>query len=1182
MELKVFCGALKRTTRKRNFFLRKNLILMKLLIIFTVVASLQSWGKARSQTITLSLKNSPLEKVFREIKKQTPYSFVYATDELSDAHVVSVDVKDAQLEEVLSICFKDQPLSYTIEENQVVVSRKKERPSITTPIEAPALIDVKGRVLNEKGEAMEGVTVKVKLSTKGTSTDENGYFQLSGIDEDAILVFSGVNVETLELPVNGRTELRVTLTIRISESEAVTVEVNTGYQQLPKERATGSFTKISREAFNQQVTTHVLSRLEAIANGVSFGRKSYGSTGQMHIRGLSTINGPQNPLIVVDDFPYEGDISNINPNDVESITVLKDAAAASIWGARAANGVLVITTKKGRFNQPITFEVNTNLKIVNKPDLDYVPAMSSSDFIDVEEFLFSKGFRFSDTASTSKPPFTPVYEILFRQKRGELTAEQVTSELNRLRGVDNRDQYDKYFYSRTASQQYSVNMRGGSSNFSWLMSLGLDKSLDEVRSVYNRMTARYSNTVKLNKKLQLTTGLYFIQSQTESGRPRYGSFFTKLGGMPPYTSFADNQGNALPVIKDIRQGYIDTAGAGKLLDWNYYPLEDYKHSTSRKSIQELIGKIGLYYAITTGLDFAINYQYENQQSVQKDLNDLQSYFTRNLINLFTQVNTSTGQVTNKIPLGSILDLTNGNTVANNLRTQLSFNKTWSKHELSAIAGAEGRQIRTGQDFNRTYGYNEDLLTSANVDQTTAYPTFIKQGFFSSTAFIPSWKGFSEQLNRFVSFYANAAYTYSGKYTLSLSGRKDASNIFGVSANHKWNPLWSAGFSWEISKEPFYKLSAFPYVRVRSSYGYNGNLDPSLSALTTISYLGTSVYTSSPVARVDKFYNPDLRWERNAQWNLAIDLMTKNQRVSGSIEYYKKSGKGLYGPALLDYTVGLSTASITKNVASMKGHGWEMQLTTLNLDRMVKWNTQWNMSTYHDQITSYYLNTFRGLSFMGSSISRVVGSPVYSVFSFPWAGLDPLTGDPRGYLKGTISKNYTSLLNDSIQNLRFNGPALPTFFGSIGNSVSWKNFTVSLALLFKMGHYFKKTTIEYDLLFQSLKGHPDYAKRWQKPGDELFTDVPSMTYPSSSDRDAFYRNTEIMVVKADNLRLQFVTLSYDVPGKVLKHALRGLQLYFNANDLGILWRANKEGLDPEYLNGVIPPPKNYVFGVRATF
>lgn len=715
------------------------------------------------------------------------------------------------------------------------------------------------------------------------------------------------------------------------------------------------------------------------------------------------------------------------------------------------------------------------------------------------------------------------------------------------------------------------------------MSLGMDKNLDEVSTVNNRFTAHYSNTIKLSSKLELTTGIFFVQSESKNGRPRYGSIYAKPGNLPPYTSFADGAGNALAVMKDFRQTYLDTAGGGKLVDWNYYPLEDYKHSTSHKSNQEFLGKMGLDYKITNDLGLTVSYQYENQQSSQKDLNDMQSYFTRNLVNLFTQLNRSTGQVTYKIPIGSILDASNGNIKTNNLRTQLGFNKTFLKHQLSAIAGGEVREIKTDQNYNRFYGYDDDILTSANVDQTIAYPTFIKQSFFSSTAFIPSWKGFSGQLNRFISFYSNAAYIYSGKYTFSLSGRKDASNIFGVSTNHKWNPLWSAGFRWELSKESFYRIPWLSYLSLRSSYGYNGNLDPSLSAVTTVSYLGTSVYTASPMARVDKFFNPDLRWEKNRQWNFAIDFRMDNHRVAGSLDYYKKNGKGLYGPALLDYTAGLSNASITKNVASMKGDGWELQLNTLNIDGSLKWSTQWNLNTYHDQITSYYLSYSQGNAFMGNGISGIIGSPVYSVFSYPWAGLDPSTGDPLGYIKGSKSKNYTSLLIDSIQNLRFNGPALPTFFGTIGNTIAWKNFSLSAALLFKMGHYFKRNSIEYSLLFQSLTGHPDYTMRWQQPGDEQKTNVPSMTYPASPDRDAFYRNSEIMVEKADNIRLQFVTLSYDVDSHIEKTKfVRGLRFYVNANDLGIIWRANKKNIDPEYLSGVIPPPKNYVLGIRASF
>jgi TonB-linked SusC/RagA family outer membrane protein len=1120
--------------------------------------------------------------VFRAIQKQTGYYFIYTKEDLRDARPVSLQVKDAALENVLSICFKEQPLDYTIEENQIVVMRKKESKLITDVKPLVNTIDVKGSVVGTSGEPMEAISVVVKGGSGGTSTDANGMFQLKEIDANAVLVFSGVNVETLELPLHGRTYVEVVLKSRVTSLGTVSVEVNTGYQRLPRERATGSFTTVNNSEFNQQVTTDVLSRLEAVAAGVSFGRKSNTSIGQMHVRGLSTINGPQSPLIVVDDFPYEGDPANLNPNDVESITILKDAAAASIWGARAANGVVVITTKKAHFNQPFSVEFNTSVKLVTKPDLNYLPTISSSDFIDAEQFLFNKGFRFADTADITRPPFSPVYEILFKQRSGEISSQQASAQINSLRDADIKNDYSRYFYKQNVSQQYALNLKGGSDNITWLMSAGYDRDLNEVSAGYDRITVRYENKVKLSKKLELGSSASFVQATSKSGRPRYGEVYAKTGGLPPYVSFAGSDGSPVAVIKDYRQPFLDTAGAGKLPDWNYYPLEDYKHSTEKKSIQNLLAKLSSRYSVSKSLVLELNYQYESQQSTSKTLNDEESYYARNLVNLFTQMDRSTGQVNRMIPAGGILDLSNQNTYAHNLRGQANYNLSQGKHQVSAIAGAEVRQVKSDQNFFRTYGYNDDLLTSANVDYTNPYTTFIPFYAFSSTAFIPDNKGLSSRLNRFISFFGNGAYTYNKKYTVSLSARKDASNIFGVSTNHKWNPLWSAGASWEISKEGFYTTSLLPYLRLRFSYGYNGNLNPSLSALTTISYTGTSPYTGAPIAKVDKFYNPDLRWEKNGQLNLGLDFQLVHQRVTGSIDYFRKKGNGLYGPSLLDYTVGLSTVSITKNVASMKGKGWELQLQTVNLDGALKWTTQWNLNTYHDEITSYYLRSFQGLNFMGTNISGVKGTPVYSVYSYPWAGLDPLTGEPRGYYKGAISKNYATLLFDSIQNLRYNGPAMPSFYGTLGNTVSWKGLSLTAALVFKMGHYFKRPSIEYTNLFQYMNGHSDFAFRWKKSGDENFTNVPAMIYPANDLEDAFYRNSEVLVEKADNIRLQYLTLSYTLPRKLLHGAHRYLQVYLNANDPGILWRANKEGIDPEYLNGIVPTPKSYVFGVRATF
>ncbi len=385
--------------------------------------------------------------------------------------------------------------------------------------------------------------------------------------------------------------------------------------------------------------------------------------------------------------------------------------------------------------------------------------------------------------------------------------------------------------------------------------------------------------------------------------------------------------------------------------------------------------------------------------------------------------------------------------------------------MYAIAGSEIRQARYQGTSSKTYGYKDDILTYVSVNSAQAYPTIVN----GTLALIPDGKQFISTVNKFVSAFANAAYTYDEKYTLSLSARKDASNLFGVKANERWQPLWSAGMAWNITNESFYRSEIMPYLKLRATYGFSGNVDQSKSAFTIISYAGSSQFTQMPIANVTKYNNPELKWERVRTLNIGVDFKTKDSRIAGSIEYFNKKGLDLFGNSLIDYTTGVGTGGLMKNVANMVGNGIDVDITSLNIKGAVLWNSNLNFSYYQDRVTKYFLSSKQGSNFVGgnlTSVSAIEGKPVYAIYSYKWAGLDPTTGDPQGYYNGQISKNYVSLMgaNTTIDSLTYHGSAIPTFFGSLNNTISWKNFSLTASLLYKMGHYFRRESINYSSLF----------------------------------------------------------------------------------------------------------------------
>lgn len=1042
---------------------------------------------------------------------------------------------------------------------------------------------IKGTVVSSADNTpLPGSTVAIKDSRISTSADDKGNFYLPLVYPKFTLLVSSVGYHSKEIEISILLKKPLIIKLTPVATKLSEVMVSTGYQQLPKERATGSFSEVGNRLLNQQVSADVLSRLPAIANGLTSDRGT-NLSGKLLIRGLSTIQGPKEPLIVVNNFPYDGDIANINPNDVQSVTLLKDAAASSIWGAKAGNGVIVITTKSASFNEPLSVEFNSNVTIGDKPDLSYVKQMSSSDFIDVEQMLYDKGYYDRYINAEDHPELSPVVELLNQKTNGNISEADANAQINALRNTDVRGQFTRYVYRPSLNRQYALTLQGGTDKWKWLTFTGYDNDKSNLDAGYDRLNLHFQNTLRPLRNLQVESGVYYTQSKTTGGKGGYGDITQKSGQyFLPYMQLADANGNAVPVVKDHSLDYIANAGDGKLLDWHYYPLEDYKHTTSENALTSVLIHAGIRYQFAKWLSAGITYRYEREQNGLSNLSDLQSYYARDMINRFTQISPS-GEVSYPIPVGGIFDISHSLLQSHNLRGQLNLDHSWRNHNVVAIAGAEIRSTHTTGDQNRYYGYNSDNLSFGNVSVATAYPDFIT----GSDDFIPANSAISDKTIRYVSYYGNAAWTLLSRYTFSASARRDASNLFGVNTNDLWNPFWSAGAAWDLSAEPFYKWASLPYLKLRSTYGSAGNVNPSMAAVTTIQYSSTvNEYTGTPFSRFSNYYNPDLQWETSQMMNLALDFKTKNNTLSGSIDYYQKKGTNLFGSAQLDYTGGVGS-QINKNVAAIKGHGMDIELNSVNINRTVKWFTTLNYSYNRDKVVTYYLNSKQGSNFISNNatvpVSGVEGKPVYSIFAYEWAGLDPETGDPQGYLDGKVSKDYRGMtINSDLSDLKYMGSAIPTQYGSLINTVNYKGFTVNLCIVFKLGYYFRRTSINYSNLFKYWVGNADFAHRWQKPGDELVTNVPSMTYPSITARDNFYAGSEVLVDKGDHVRLQYINLNYEFSRQHFpKLPLRSIQLYANVNNLGILWRANKDHIDPDYNYGLYPltQPHTWSFGIR---
>lgn len=1182
--------------------LKKMILIMRMIIIIMTTCLMQVSAASFAQKINLVRKNISLATMLDQISKQSGYQVLYSSEKIDINKRMDVDFRNTDLKEVLETCLIKQGFSYAIEDNVIMI--KKKEPSFLDHLIAKFIdVDAKGKVLDAKGEPLEGATVLIKGTNRTIKTNAKGEFLISKIPEDAVLVIRYVGYKTLEIPLKGVVlPLEIRLDVETGELEEVKVSYSTGYQVVPKERATGSFEFISGEELNRRTGSDILSRLEGVTTSVMFDRRGTSpndtrmALSNVNIRGLSTLSaGMKSPLVVVDNFPYEGDVNNINPNDVENISILKDAAAASIWGARAANGVIVITTKKGRFNQPVKFSFNTNLNVVEKPDLFHFPVMSSSDFIDVETFLFDKGFYNAVINNVQRPALSQVTEILLARRSKQISSADSAAQIDALRKQDVRHDFEKYIYQTAVNQQYALNINGGSDKISYTLSAGLDKNPSILkRDRFKRITLNSDNTYAVLKNLELRIGLRYSSSEAQrNSTGNYGASnynFRSNQRMPLYTRLADDNGNYLNYAKAYREVFTDTVGGGNLLSWKYSPLQELDLVDDKTKLQEFVINTVLAYKITRYLNLEANYQYLYSNSARAINKTVASYSTRDLINQFTNLKSTVANIRNPIPIGGILDDTENKTMAHQGRLQLNLNRNFNEaHQINGLFGAEIRETIRRGDGIRNFGYNDDKLSTIPVDYVTRFPRY---GNLSAAQIPVGLSRFSKNTDHFVSLFANAAYTYANRYTLSGSARRDAANQFGVKVNDQWKPFWSAGLSWNITQEPFFKVRGISYLRVRATYGYQGNVNNTLSPYTILSFVAASSLTNGlPYSSISSPASPGLSWETIKQKNAALEFGLLDSRITGSIDVYHKKSDNLILAGPVDATTGV--ARVARNSAGMSGKGVDFSLNTINLNRGLRWSSEFNFSQVSNKVTKVLGNGLLPgaedmVSGEGAVIDPRVGITPYAIFSYKWAGLDPVTGDPRGYLGKVPSKDYValSIQRSDTASIIYHGSAIPKVFGTFNNAFNYKGISLLVSISYQLGYYFRKNALSYAMLYNGATTHPDFAKRWKQPGDENTTTIPSQIYPvSNPNRDVFYSYTEVNILKGDNIRLEFVRLGYDLNKSIAsKLLLNNAQLFVSVNNLGLLWAANKDKIDPkyDYGNSRYPNPKAVAFGLKLDF
>lgn len=1030
---------------------------------------------------------------------------------------------------------------------------------------------------------LEGVVLRSYPSNTVSLSDHKGSFVLETAQkQDSLYVqILGYTPQWIRLHSENPA---YPIFLEANSSALEEVVVSTGYQTIQKERITGSFSHVNEALITRAVSSDIISRIEDLTSGLQFDRRLSNpnprtvSSSALRVRGLSTINSSSVPLIVLDNFPYEGTLESINPNDIESISILKDASAASVWGARAANGVIVITSKKGKRNAPVKIQFSSSVTLSEKPDLSYNPAfLEAKEYMEIEKQLFGQGFYNAKESQRTRPLLSPLVELLIR-KRQEPTNTAIDAEIEKLSNSDIRKDASRYLYQNAISNHYHLNISGGGDKYTYSLSGGYDYNLSNfIGSSSDRFTLKSNSSYELAPWLTFSNSILWTKSTRGSkGFPDYYSQY-------PYNKLVNEDGQPAEVFTNIRNSYIKQEMGVTGVDWRYIPLNEINLSENTTNSHDIRIGSGLLFNVTKGLSFDVKHNYHLMNNDDSQFYSDQSYYVRNLVNRYMQADGSL-----KFPYNGLLYKANAKLSTHELRSQVNYYSQFSsKSELVGIAGFEIREVQNTSNSSQYYDYDQQLLTHNNQwDFTTRFPVRP-----SGTARIPlPVSGLGKWQDRYLSYYTNWSYTLNNRYTFSGNLRWDASNLFGVKSNQRGVPLWSLGASFPISKPDSPLISWMPQLKVRSSFGYNGNVNTSASAFVTAWY-SNDWNTGLKYGEIRSPGNPQLRWEKTAVWNLGLDFATADNRVQGSLDYYLKTSKDLLGDQQLDPTNGFISLGLISNMvnyASIKGSGFDAEIQTRNLDKQLKWSTSIIFSTNAHKVTEYHFKELVAaglLNVIGRNNTALIvkeGISLDAIHYIPWIGLDSKTGSPLVNEKSPNTDYITFVNSLDMNQLSHDKSSVPRYYGSLRNDFRYKKLALSFNISWKAGYSFVRRSANYDALFNNNVSHRDFQYRWEKAGDEHFTNIPSFPDLNSPDwqvRDLIYNASAAVIEPGAHIRLRDIRTSFYFNPKNTKTAV---EVFSYLNNIGLLWKANKHDLDPDYPTATFLPPRTVSFGLRFNF
>lgn len=1160
-------------------------------MILTVAFVSHLYVMAEGNLVSISLQDAPLTEALNMIERQSGYYKInHNSDDLSK-YKVTASIENKEGREAVDCLIAGLPVKVKSKGRFLTVSKNDENEVTAPKRNETGRKEISGTVTDKDGEPLAGVTIKAP-GDKYAVTDVDGSFTMPS-DHALELTFTYVGMKDLKIKAEVGVPLKV---IMMDNPQLMDEIVVTGYQNMKRENATGAFQNITAKDLETRYMSDLSSNLEGKVAGMVVGDNG------IQIRGTGTLNASKNPLVVVDGLPISGGLSDINPYDVEKITVLKDAAAAAVYGARASNGVIVVTTKKA-LAQKTVIDFNADFTVYERRDFSDYNLVDASGLIDLEQYNFNWIMGNEDASSYLENQYArrggtwkPLNKLLAGNAFGDVTDQELAQNIAAWRKNSYTNDWRDYMEHTRFEQNYNLSIRSKTSFMSNNISVNWRGDNTSMKNEYdNKLSLRYIGEITPVDWFNAEVGLQLDNSRQKS---HYTGLYdpSSYSSFPEYLGFRDSEGkpSRLQAYVDLNEPSLADASLG-LKDEGYIPLQELNlnFSKSRETYTRAFAHLNFF--PIKELKLSGMFQYEDVSGKVESLTDGNSYSARHLYNLFTL------DGKHNLPEGGIMESRNSSGNYYTFRIQASYDKVFNDlHEINALAGYEFRQTDSKWDENTTYGYDEQTLTASNgivnfYDLSKQTKTDLGSLYTAENAFIPSSLcGFDHVRHRYLSYYANAFYTFDRRYNVSGSFRIDKADLFGADKKFRRRPLWSVGASWNAHNESFLRDQTWiSILKPRFSYGVTGNINSNYT-----SYLTASIYTNSLTgdryASVNTPPNDQLRWEKTRTLDIGIEFAFFNYRINGSIDYYDKKGSDVLSLVDIDPTNGWSSLRI--NNAGTRNRGFELQVNgeiLRDIDpSQIGLDAEFTIAYNNNKITKLNHVPTSGYSAL---TAYTQGYPVNSLFSYKF---DHLERDSEGYQqiywqKGDGSVSQEDLYSSSFTpaDVVFSGTLDPKWSGSFTPRITWHNFSLSAMTAFYLGHYFRNDLDHWTYSMgtsygnSAPKAYLEYWKASEAEKDNMIGNGYMM-----SNTDMYYSDVKFSdrnVDHADYFKIRNIVLTYNFPTKICKKiGASSLRLRAQMNNVAT-WARNEQGVDPERVDHEtgawrLRTPRSYTFGLYISF